>query len=552
MSEAQRLKMTGGHFIWIWADTSSTAEFFEHSDLYEKDQTKVNFEQQLGQINLRAPKYGETSSTRQYFQQPYGGGGSGGGKRQNNTRQKTSNNPNLFHHIIGLRKPGDELSGDEGIPALMPEKTFFVPIKEKRNDGKSQRGGFNGFDFDLPNRRNQDESVEDKSGYDFDDSTNMNYDYDKTNPFLARNEDDTTSSTSSSSSTTRKNFIMSPDVSTTSAKPKDKSTKNTPNVNRNINSNKNILSSLPDQAPKASFFDDIDDLDLEEYNDANDADLKAKRANSLPSSFNISSHVFFHHFKDFPVGLLALRHIKMNVDRVFVRSAVRLFASTWSRVEKDEILRMSGKMSSSGRKTNWYDNWNDYDYEDVVYKTNKNNKQNRKQKTKSNVNVNSRHNNARGSRKYRRDVNDVLDTTTSSITTKTNSNLVNSSDKFYESNQISNLTHIEHLSDLKLHASDEQGIISNNENNITNFNVSKEDEKRTKEVVTSLNIDGKINVNKRQNGFWSSANRGKVTSSPMNDKTKSTSSRLGTPQYIGGCYGIPSRSDVKRSELFAR
>ena len=35
MSEAQRLNMVGGHFIWIWADTSSTTEFF---DVYQHQQ----------------------------------------------------------------------------------------------------------------------------------------------------------------------------------------------------------------------------------------------------------------------------------------------------------------------------------------------------------------------------------------------------------------------------------------------------------------------------------------------------------------------------------
>lgn len=540
MSEAQRLKMTGGHFIWIWADTSSTAEFFQQSDIDEKDQTKANMEQQLGQINLRSQKFGEPSSNRQYFQQPFGGNS----KRQNNTRQKTTSNQNVFHHIIGLRRPGDELSGDVGIPALMPEKNFVVPIKEKRSDDGKTRGGFNGFDFDQSHRHNVDDSLENTSGDENGDSTNMNYDYDKINPFLAENEGDSLARpTSSSSPTTTRRNNMPLDVKTNEkSSTKKVDIHKTPNVNRNINSNKNSFSSLPEQSPKASFFDDIDDLDLEEYNDANDADLKAKRADNLPSAFNISSHVFFHHYKDFPVGLLALRHIKMNVDRVFVRSAVRLFASTWSRVERDESLRMSGKISSPGRKTNWYDNWQDYDYEDVVYKSNKNNKQNRKQKPKSNVNVNSRHNNARGSRKYRRDVEEV---------TNTNSNLVNSSVKYNDSNQISNLTHIEHLSDLKLQTSDELVIKSNNKNNITNSNASDvdEDKNRTKEVANNLNLDGKIEVNKRQNGFWSSANRAKMTPSPT-DKTKSSS--RGTPQYIGGCYGIPSRSDVKRSELFAR
>ena len=46
-----------------------------------------------------------------------------------------------------------------------------------------------------------------------------------------------------------------------------------------------------------------------------------------------SSDVMFHHFKDFPVGLLALRPVRMAVDRQFIRATVQLFANTWRRFE---------------------------------------------------------------------------------------------------------------------------------------------------------------------------------------------------------------------------
>lgn len=567
MSEAQRLKMTGGHFIWIWADSSSTAEFFQPTNADDKDQTKANFAQQLGQINFKYSQVDQSQSNQQYFQQPFGANSN---KRQNNTRSKTSTNPQLFHHIIGLRQPGDELSGDEGIPALNPDKNFFVPIKEKRNSSGKTRH-FDGNDFDPIPRRVDDESWENVSGsHDVDESTNASHDYDKINPYLAKNADGKSLSekTTDFPSSTRQTSLHD-----TKTIPKDKSKKiehrknSNLSINRNDNnssSKSNSKSSKQSQPPKASFFDDIDDLDLDEYSDPTDEDPKAKRANSLPSAFNISSHVFFHHYKDFPVGLLALRHIRMNVDRVFVRSAVRLFASTWIRVERDENLRASGKVSAAGRKTNWYDNWHDYDYDDVVDDVSTNvNRQNsnRKNKNKSNVNVNSRHNNARGSKKYRRDISPAFDSETSAASAqqKISSTLVNSSDKLNDndtklvnSNFAHQILNVEHLSGLKneLETSETVEIKSNNEYNTTTSEISNSN-RINHEIAENLHVDGNIEVVKRQNGFWSSTpNRGKAAVPVQSEKTKLMS--RGTPQYRGGCYGVPSRSDIKRSELFAR
>lgn len=50
---------------------------------------------------------------------------------------------------------------------------------------------------------------------------------------------------------------------------------------------------------------------------------------------NVSdSDVLFHHFKDFPVGLLALRPVRMNVDRQFIRATVQMFVTTWRHIEE--------------------------------------------------------------------------------------------------------------------------------------------------------------------------------------------------------------------------
>uniref|UniRef100_A0A182IRC4 Uncharacterized protein n=1 Tax=Anopheles atroparvus TaxID=41427 RepID=A0A182IRC4_ANOAO len=66
-------------------------------------------------------------------------------------------------------------------------------------------------------------------------------------------------------------------------------------------------------------------------------EMKLKRSSEYHlKPHNSSGHVLFHHNQDFPVGLLALRPIKMKIDRHFIRATVRLFAATWAKVERDE------------------------------------------------------------------------------------------------------------------------------------------------------------------------------------------------------------------------
>lgn len=611
--------MTGGHFIWIWADTSTTAEFFQPNSvpsLDEKDQilnTKPNYDSTLEEFVERKAKYDNFEggpTERQYYQQHYSGN-----KRpqQNSTRYKSLNtNSNRFHHIIGLTKPGDELTGDASLPSILPDKSFLkndkftsgmstgqVQIKEKRtsrrfsrNSGEDMKDDTNPSDNDytsslengrasngnlnikninshefnanyydpyLPSRReggsDNGDNVFDGESDESTNEENSYYDYDKVNPFQSNTE-----ATSATFTTTTRRSMS--DISTTKNFEKSKTNKSQ-SSNRN-NRNKVDHNKTPPHVeqpttiPYSKFFDESDDLDLESYSELS-IELKAKRADNFPSTFNISSHVFFHHFKDFPVGLLALRHIKMNIDRVFVRSAIRLFASTWSRVEKDEELRQASGGKLGGRKNNWNDNWtpNENDYDEV-----NNNFRNKKQKNKTNINMNSRQSNARGSKKYKRDAQEAKAKNVVQATQTTIPHLVNSSNKTSNSNSklindLTNRNYSQHVSDLNSHPSDRANKSNNDNTRIkkynltTNSNVSKLLVNETaslqnvnQESVDELTVAGKIEIQKRQNSWWSDTVRGR-----NQEKTKAA---RGTPQYKGGCFGSPSRSDLKRSELFAR
>lgn len=95
--------------------------------------------------------------------------------------------------------------------------------------------------------------------------------------------------------------------------------------------------SLSDIDPVIKFGADAEDAKEEEEV------AKLKRTLNLANMNN--SDVLFHHFKDFPIGLLALRPVRMTVDRNFIRATVQLFANTWKRVDGASVRAMDQSRS---------------------------------------------------------------------------------------------------------------------------------------------------------------------------------------------------------------
>ncbi|KAL7022948.1 hypothetical protein ACKWTF_012435 [Chironomus riparius] len=625
MSEATRLKMTGGHFIWIWADTSSTAEFFQAFEMTSDDrEQQMSSKGNYDDFSNRKQK--QNSNSRQYHQQQT----TNGNNRRNNQTKYKSINSNRFHHIIGLRKPNDESFIDEREVLKfvnddprsnrnnLHQSTVsdIIPLKDKRKDQKKvtttdknnnnkkvtqdssqnsktfaddlenektannlnikniNSNEFNAFYYDpyeqqRPNQNRMD--VDDENlpenifgGSDFDESTDeepVYYDYDKINPFQPNTNPAASATSTVLSTSTRR-------MDSTTSKPIDKlkvSSSKAPNRQvedpRPTSSSTQKPETITQQSPKLNG----DDLDLENYSDTSN-DSKAKRADNFHPQFNISSHVFFHHFKDFPVGLLALRHIKMNVDRVFVRSAIRLFASTWARVERNEEIRFgnskseySGKIHGSGRS--YYN-----DYGENINNRNNNNKM------KSKAHVNNRNDPIR--RKFKRDaqMDENIESKTETATTdfhineRSISTLVNS--RLNNTNLIKNINNksSEHVSGLKtqqLHYSDVEmkSNIDNfsHKNNSYNKTVSRNVQQLEKASYVPSNGDDEkeIKLKKRPDTWWSPniLRGGSITNSPSSGNIRNNQDKIkatGTPQYKGGCFGSPSRSDLKRSEVFAR
>lgn len=550
MSEATRLKMTGGHFIWLWADTSSTAEFFQPTDIAGEE--KANYDEFMSRK--------QKQQQQQYYQQP--------NNRRNNNNNQTrykSMNSNRFHHIVGLRKPtGDEFMGLPPPPPPPAQSGYLkgdrhrdslptgqIPLRDKRKDQKRVNVGkksptttrvesssSNIKDSESANRQLNIKNInsnEFNANYydpyspayrqniddsDFDDSTNeesnVYYDYDKINPFNVP-------ATSAPIASTKK-----------------------------INGNYNNVITQP--------FDEEEDekLDLDNYSEATN-DSKAKRADNFhSSSFNISSHVFFHHFKDFPVGLLALRHIKMNVDRVFVRSAIRLFASTWARVEKNEEMRAAMSTTSSISSSSKYGGSNrkafDYDeYGDMFRITSNSNN-----KIKNKANVNNRYSNppVRGTRKFKREASSpqVNNATVATATDNDRSILplmVNSSDKTIKfTNNESGLNTTQHMHSSVVEIKSNIDTISHSVNlNSLKVNSSASQAETVQHGVHSESGENnKKKIEKRQQSSWYSPSTKGGNVRNQQEKVKI----VGTLQYKGGCFGSLAKADLKRSEIFAK
>jgi hypothetical protein len=244
----------------------------------------------------------------------------------------------------------------------------------------------------------------------------------------------------------------------------------------------------------------------------------------------------------------------MNVDRVFVRSAIRLFASTWARVERNEEIRKSLGGISSGstfsnnnnnKKKQQLNNWNDYDdYGGEIANRGRN------ERLKNKAHVNNRYNNpTRNSRKFKRDAQVDVDTTTSvKLNDKSILPLVNSSINFINISRSSNNS--QHVSDLNtqhIHATGDE--MKSNIDNINRDN--KHNNLNNKQMSDDQIVDSKS----KRNSWWPPSNQQQQqtrTSGSNKEAEKVPLRPSGTPQYTGGCFGAPSKMDLKKSETFAK
>ncbi|XP_055859129.1 uncharacterized protein LOC129921359 isoform X2 [Episyrphus balteatus] len=308
MSEAKRLNMAGGHFIWLWADTSSTAEFFdvnkspsvpesqEHNGGDNGDGLVDEDEENLLNYPEAVKQYTNTHSAGGVNENVIAGGKSnpsGGGKVSQHRHHSapagfhqrggfdTSWNP--FHNTVDPHKRGS--AGDSNFETL-----------DRRGGSSSSVASAEGR-YLVDVHESSYESVE-----------NSYVTTTKANHMIDSEEYSDEEEENAAEQPGFKKFFEA-----------------TKFDNKNLDSYYNVLSSSTGGG-----------INTSDSSSSNHQSPKPKRTSSLHYGINASSassHVLFHHYKDFPVGLLALRPVKMAVDQNFIRSTIRLFASTWAQVQ---------------------------------------------------------------------------------------------------------------------------------------------------------------------------------------------------------------------------
>lgn len=390
MSEAQRSNMVGGHFIWLWTDTSSSTEFFDVS----QTQTDENFDDKTKydeNISLKENTHEIVDSVYHHLDDVIDRKMEFEDYDPNYRRNKSPKmkiNNNQFGHIIGLNEKSSK-NEDEFSDKLYKSDNF----KRKRdvssdlNKPVSYSNNENSFTNSKSRETNKRKSLkfaeEVKTGkganLEIGDVDRFQNPYDvykfKEREELAKRRDHKE----------RRKKIE--DVSEQSEEIIDE----------------------PDDRQ-----DDHHDP-LPQY-DSHDDEIDSKLKRTAIANV---SHVFFHHFKDFPVGLLALRPVRMNIDRHFIRSTIRLFASTWARVETEPFIDKN------------------------------------KEKIRNNKNLNQNQNRRKFKRSYDNPVNNSLNFNQSDL----NNNLVNNRNHSVHNQNISGLN----LTNTNLKEK------SNNLDNLTNF-----------------------------------------------------------------------------------
>lgn len=413
MHEAQRLNMIGGHFIWIWADTSSTTEFYNAA--YHDISDVIKDTKDLLDRSEYSSKKTDTGSDSTY----------------------------------------------DRIREMLERKMDFDEVSPRRKNADNSEKLLNRFDLNMKMNLNENEKPPAvgmrKRDIELDDSLNQ-----KSNESID-------------------NFFMN-------------------NFNTDLN---------------------VDDYLVDNNNNNVDIDVKSKRKsnnnnnnnNSKPSN-DTSSYVLFHHFVDFPVGLLALRPVHMKVDRHFIRSAVRLFASSWAKIENENKSPNSnrdrargGASSSSSSASSMIGNRNKLNQK---FKRNAQNQLLGRDGDDDAVIVN----------KYQK----------SKIITHSTFQ-VNSS--FLKSSDLTN-----NKTNDKFNGSSNQILSGLNER--SNKIMSNNDKPKRKVKRDFLSK----NVNKRRGSWWQVMN--------VTDARDYQLSNRRTPRYRGGCYGRQTKEEIDSAEYFAR
>lgn len=290
MREAQCLNMVGGHFIWLWADTSSTTEFYDVSS--DPIHTSMDFSTPMRRNDRKDPTLSDhlehlegRKMDFEDFNLP---------NRERERHDGSDLRSSKRERNLGRKKPHHKNQKDE---KSRGRRDSVDQRGEEKGKGKGERAIEQNIYNESDNNEDDDDEEQDVDvveghGEDF-------FEYESDESSQMEHTQDQQNGTSSDNEGSARLGLRNPFDKPGSEKPAS------------------VIDPVTYEESKVNLEDD---------------NLKPKR--TTPNMVNVSdSHVLFHHFKDFPIGLLALRPIRMNVDRHFIRSAVRFFASNWARLE---------------------------------------------------------------------------------------------------------------------------------------------------------------------------------------------------------------------------
>ncbi|XP_053686430.1 uncharacterized protein LOC128735972 [Sabethes cyaneus] len=440
LSEAQQMRMFNGHFIWLWADTTTTTEF--HDPM-------------LKPFGLFGASPEEDTHAQLYF--------------------LNSDTEEDFYDATDIVQQSH-------IADLIDRKMDFeiFDYKQKRNRTKIEnRNVFNVADSNEVNPANEYLTLADGK---HDTRQNIGNSYNIYQDNLNLSILDSSPSNGDLIKNMRTNKIVKNNV-----------------TYQNIfegATHGSIIENDSNQRQSAGVRSLFEDQSVEENSFA---DIKIKRADIFRNYYNVSSHVLFHHFQDFPIGLLAMRPMMMKVDRHFIRSTVRLFASTWAKVEQNvENNKKLLKDKSFDKHKKYKRSAKNYEIQSS---------------TDSSIEVN---------------LNDVL-------RNKVNSNIIrHSNDK--ANNKIKSITEKRIKT---AYDSNDKLFISKISKSFLNSSIQSNNT-----PVKLVTVPSKL---KRQQTWWSS----KGYKSLVRGKDR-TNTKGGAPRYQNGCYGTINHGELKKAELFTR
>lgn len=365
MTEAHRLNMVGGHFIWLWIDTSTSTGYFHQANVPQqpivKHQSKP--QQPLRESHNRSRSSSSINNNNHNIN--HKSSMNAGNSAENRKSSSKANNVTTASTAQKYDGHFDDAKGHNKSQSRVANKKGSTVDGGNGNRAsgedqskKSSADFSEGFDPFLVLQR-QDEHLKQTFGLTqhYQDRT-MQRDNKQTpaNRLILglRDEDGATETTDDQTTVRSKKTRRSPAQENFHEFYYDEdeidadSDANEKRRDSNISAGHNFLSNQMNASTTKSisskyrnFSDDnlddfIDNNDFNEYHNNNNNNNNNMKWNfkrtSTANGINSSSYVNFYQFKDFPVGLLALRPIRMNVDRHFIRAACRVFAATWKKI----------------------------------------------------------------------------------------------------------------------------------------------------------------------------------------------------------------------------